>query len=108
MNALGQNPHIYVISPEYCQMGSLFPPYVRLGLVCMAVSYRINQTRSVGQPHPLEKAYYQHRGEIIRSLGQAIAVKGAQADDTVLAGTVSLLLCDVSRTVEDALQHDSG
>ena len=101
LNELAPNPHIYLLSPAHLQigLGGSIPDYLRLSLVCMTLSHRINRTRGYHDPHcvHLVKNFYQYRGILIRSLGEDISVEHKRTSDAVIAGIMTLLLIDVGR-----------
>lgn len=96
LQELGPNPTIYPILPTHFQGGTLFPDHVRLGLVCMTLSHRINRTRDAGQSNALTETFYRYRGLAIQSLRDDIDVEHKRTSDIVLAGVMTLLLLDVS------------
>lgn len=93
---LGQNPTIYSVSPDHVQASTRFPDHIRLNFVCVTLSHRINRTGDGSQCKALTESYYQYRGLAIRSLREDIDVEHTRSSDFVLAGIVTLLLCDVS------------
>lgn len=62
----------------------------------MTLSHRINRTRDDPQYMALTAPFYHYRGLALRSLSEDISVEGKRASDVVIAGTISLLLADVS------------
>lgn len=93
---LGPYPYIYLISPKHLQTGTTLPDYLRLGLVCMTLSHRINRTRNDPQCNVLAETFYWYRGLVIRSLNEDISVEHKCTGDIVIAGIITLLLADVS------------
>ncbi|KAK3369816.1 C6 zinc finger domain-containing protein [Podospora didyma] len=101
VQGLGPNSAIYTISPSQLEGGIVFPDYVRLSLVCMTLSHRVNRTRSdhdtYEQSGLLAETFYRYRGIIIRSLNEDINVESKRTSDAVLAGIISLLLADAQQ-----------
>lgn len=96
IHELGPNPYIYPISSTHLQSATAFPDYLRLGLVCMTLSHRINRIRYDPQCKPLIELFYRYRGLIICSLSEDIDVESKWMGDVVIAGIITLLLADVS------------
>lgn len=95
---LGSNNAIYQVTPRMFQMGMAHPDYVRLGMVCMSISHRMNQTRDDPQSNALAITFLHYRGIIIRSLSKAIDVGHKRTSNRVFAGILTLLIADVSRS----------
>lgn len=93
---LGTNTNIYQLSPKVFQLGLTRPAHLQLGLICLTVSHRINQTRHDPSSKALEKTFYRYRGLMIRSLNEDINISNMRNGDIVLAGILTLLLADVS------------
>jgi hypothetical protein len=74
------------------------PDYIRLGIVCMSLSHRMNRTGSDPQSSILSKTFLRFRGLIIRSLSEDIKNDNKRMSDGVIAGILTLLLADVSRS----------
>lgn len=96
MEQLGQSPFVYPILPEHVQMGMAFPDYLRLSLVCTALSHRMNRTRQNPCHNALTERFYHYRGAVIRSLREDSLEEGNHISDMFLAGVITLLLIDVS------------
>jgi hypothetical protein len=82
-------------------MGTAYPDHVRLSLICMTLSHRINRTRATDNDKSstaLVESFHRYRGLIIRSLNDDIDVERRRTSDVVIAGVVALLLADVSRS----------
>ncbi|OIW28760.1 C6 zinc finger domain-containing protein [Coniochaeta ligniaria NRRL 30616] len=105
LHELGPNPTIYPILPVHVQSGTLFPDHIRLSIVCMTLSHRINRTRDVGHSKALAESFYHYRGLAIRSLREDIDVEHKRTGDVVLAGIVSLLLSDVQQGYSSDWRH---
>jgi hypothetical protein len=99
IHELGQNPHIYHVSPAHIRSATLVPDYLRLGMICMTLSHRMNRTRHAPESKALAETFYRYRGVVIRSLNEEIGVEHKRTSDIVIAGIVTLLLADVSRTL---------
>lgn len=71
----------------------------------MALGHRINRTRGeTGVNHrEMAERFYQYRGDAIRSLREFLEVESHYTTDVAIAGIVSLLLADVSNSVEHHL-----
>ena len=95
---LGPNRAIYQISPRIFQNGMARPDYVRLGIVCLSLSHRMNQTRDDTQSSALAMSFFHYRGLIIRSLSEAIDVDQKRTSILVIAGILTLLIADVSQS----------
>jgi hypothetical protein len=90
---------VYKITPTLFQKGVSRPDYVRLSIVCMAISHRLNRTRDNLDSHTqcaLGKTFLHYRGLIIRSLNEDVGEENKRTQDVVLAGIITLLLADVS------------
>lgn len=74
------------------------PDYVRLGMVCMALTHRMNQERDNPGLNTLATTFFHFRGLIIRSLNQDIGVAHKRTSNLVIAGILTLLIADVSRS----------
>lgn len=74
------------------------PDYMQLGMLCMALSHRMNRTLGDSQVNhrALTEKFYIHRGNAIRSLRELLNQESHRASDVVIAGIVTLLLVDVS------------
>ncbi|KAK4119657.1 C6 zinc finger domain-containing protein [Parathielavia appendiculata] len=96
---LGSNPSIYQISPELIREACASPDYLRLGMLCMTLSHRMNRTRGdPGANHrDMAERFYKYRGDAIRSLREFISVESQCTADVALAGIVSLLLADAQQ-----------
>lgn len=102
IHRMGQADFVYLITPKLFQKGIAHPDYLRLGLVCTAVSHRMNRTRnnlSSDQLRSLEETLLHYHGAIIRSLSRDIGEQDTQPRDTTIAGIITLLLADVSRVL---------
>ncbi|KAK0630366.1 fungal-specific transcription factor domain-containing protein [Bombardia bombarda] len=98
INELGPNPYIYLLSPAHVQIGLSVPDHLRLGMVCMTLSHRINRTRD-NDPlrNVLTQNFYRYRGIVIRSLNEDINVEHKRTSNLVIAGVITLLLADVQQ-----------
>lgn len=100
MKELGPNPLIYPISSSAIRSAASAPEYIRFGTICMALSYRLNQTRggaySPSYSGALAEKFYSYWGLAVRSLNEQLDVKHGLPGDVVLAGVLTLLLTDVS------------
>lgn len=96
IHKLGQNPHIYTISPAQVQAAITLPDFLQLSMVCMTLSHQMNRTRDGARCDMLMEPFYQYRGNAIRSLNSEINVEHKRTADIVIAGIMMLLLIDVS------------
>lgn len=94
IHELGENPHIYRISPTHLRAATDLPEFIFLGVVCMTLSHRMNRTRSEPQYKALAETFYHYRGNAIRSLNETINVEHKRTADVVIAGIITLLLTD--------------
>ncbi|KAJ2893346.1 C6 zinc finger domain-containing protein [Zalerion maritima] len=95
---LGPNPHIYTISPAQIQMGAFMPDHLRLSIICITLSHRINRTRNDDPgSYALVETFFQYRGILIRSLRDDIGVEYKRTSDIVIAGIMTLLLADTQQ-----------
>lgn len=93
---LGPNSAIYQISPKLFQNGMARPEYMRLSVICLMLSHRMNQTRdNDGYPNALAPAFFHHRGLVIRSLHEEIDVDYKRTSNLVVAGILTLIIIDV-------------
>ena len=93
---LGSNSTVYQVSSKMFQNGMGHPDYVRLGMVCMSLSHRMNQTRDKSQMKALSMTFLYYRGLIIRSLNEDINVDHKRKSNLVVAGILTILIADVS------------
>ncbi|TGO56766.1 hypothetical protein BELL_1380g00030 [Botrytis elliptica] len=94
INQLGQNPHIFRISPALLQEAMTSPHYLQSGMVCMTLSHRMNRSRDHPELKALAQKFYMYRGNAIRSLTEEFNVEDKCAADSVIAGALTLLLID--------------
>lgn len=94
----GTNTNIYKLSPTVFQLALTRPTHLQLGLICLTLSHRMNQTGHDSYSKNLEESFYRYRGLMIRSLNDEISVPNKRNGDIVLAGILSLLMADVSLT----------
>ena len=66
----------------------------------MTLGHRINRMREDPQRNNLAETFYRYRGIVIRSLIEDINVERKRMGDVVIAGILSLLLADVSRSAK--------
>lgn len=104
ISRLGPNTAIYPITPPIFQMAvATHPDHIRLVIVCMTLSHRMNRARRGPECHELARNFFHHRGQLIRSLSEDIKVEHKCTSDLVIAGILTLLLVDVRRcTLVDA------
>ncbi|KAH6640419.1 fungal-specific transcription factor domain-containing protein [Chaetomium tenue] len=99
LRELGDHPGIYRISPSLVRESISLPDYLQLGMLCMALSHRMN--RIWGDPQVNHKAlaerFYTHRGNAIRSLRELLNQESHRTSDVVIAGIVTLLLVDLQQ-----------
>lgn len=89
--------NVYPISREVFARTVDRPDYLRYGLVCMVLMHRSNRLRDVDpEVNALQHTFLHFRGVVIRSLLEAIATEETQKSNIVLAGTLNLLLLEVS------------
>jgi hypothetical protein len=105
INDLGPHHGVYRISSALLQRGAAHPEYLRLGIVCMTLSHRMNQTRDDPHSKSLAVTFYRYRGLAIRSLRSDINDGNKRTGDVVLAGIITLLLIDVSRNFSMRTSH---
>lgn len=96
---LGPNSAIYQISPKLFQNGMTRPEYMRLSVICLTLSHRMNQTRDSIYSNTLAPAFFHYRGLVIRSLHEEIDVDYKRTSNLVVAGILTLIIIDVSRIV---------
>lgn len=96
IHELGSMPSIYLVSSAHLQTAMRLPDYLRLSLVCITLSHRINRTRQHSHCNALAANYYRHRGMVIRALNEDLDEEQKRTGDIVLAGILMLLLADVS------------
>ncbi|KAL2145173.1 hypothetical protein VTI28DRAFT_7809 [Corynascus sepedonium] len=97
---LGDNSAIYRITPAIVREACTLPDCVRLGMICMTLSHRMNRTH--GDPgqdqRALAETFYTHRGSAIRSLREFLNHENHYCtDDVVIAGIATLLLVDLQQ-----------
>lgn len=93
---LGSNSAVHQISPIMFQNGMGHPDYVRLGMVCMCLSHRMNQTKDSSQIKTLSTTFLHYRGLIIRPLNEDIDVDHKRTSNLVVARILTILIADVS------------
>lgn len=98
IHELGPNRYVYLISPTHIQKGTAFPDYLRLSIICMTLSHRINRTRNDIQSNALAETFFRYRGLVIRSLNDDINLEHRRTADVIIAGIITLLLADVSQS----------
>lgn len=96
---LGPNSAIYQISPKLFQNGMTRPEYMRLSVICLTLSHRMNQTRDSIYSNTLAPTFFHYRGLVIRSLHEEIDVDYKRTSNLVVAGILTLIIIDVSRIV---------
>lgn len=96
---LGPNSAIYQVSPKLFQNGMTRPEYMRLSVICLTLSHRMNQTRDSIYSNTLAPAFFHYRGLVIRSLHEEIDVDYKRTSNLVVAGILTLIIIDVSRIV---------
>lgn len=88
---------IYFVPPEIFQAAVAAPPYIRYGMVNMALCHQMARTRQdKPQAAALLSIFLQFRGEMIRSLTNDISVEEKRSDKMVFAGIFQLLVAEVS------------
>lgn len=94
---MGNNPHIYRLSPALVREASAAPDYLKFAMICMTLSHRMNRIR--GDPGSNQKAlvekFYMYRGDAIRSLREHLSLEHHRLSDVAITGIVTLLLTDV-------------
>ncbi|KAF7591994.1 hypothetical protein BBP40_000774 [Aspergillus hancockii] len=91
---LGQNTAVYPITPPIFQMAiASHPDHVRLVIVCMTISHRMNRMRNDTRYHELAGHFFHYRGQLIRSLSNDIW----GMSNLVIAGMLTLLLVDAQQ-----------
>ncbi|KAK3290838.1 fungal-specific transcription factor domain-containing protein [Chaetomium fimeti] len=96
---LGDNPAIYRISPSLIREAVSLPDYLQRGMLCMALSHRMNRAwgDSRVDHRALAERFYVHRGNAIRSLRELLNQESHRTGDVVIAGIVTLLLVDLQQ-----------
>ncbi|KAI0010167.1 putative C6 finger domain protein [Xylariaceae sp. FL0662B] len=97
IHELGQNPSVHPISPTHLRAATTVPRHLRLGILCMTLSHRMNRTRDDSHCNSLAEAFYRYRGIAIRSLNEDINVEDKRTGDIVITGVITLLLVDVQQ-----------
>lgn len=105
VQTLGQNSGIYPITTDMLHRGSSYPDHVRLMLLCVTLSHRVNRTRGPTRFEHLSESFYLYRGKIIRSLNSDLDVEQKRTSDAVLAGVTTLLLSDVQQGASSNWRH---
>lgn len=96
IHKLRQHAGICLVTATPVQIGAGFPEYIRLSLICITLSHRINRMRSDTRHNALAKCFYHLRGLIIHSLREDIGFRNNRNGDVLVAGVIALLLADVS------------
>ncbi|KAJ5101380.1 hypothetical protein NUU61_003602 [Penicillium alfredii] len=96
---LGSNANIYKIQPRMLQSGIQYPDHLRLGLVCMTLSHRMNRMGHDPDSKPLERSLYHYRGIMIRSLNDQLNSLNKHNSNATLIGTLILLLADAQQGI---------
>ncbi|KAK4155337.1 C6 zinc finger domain-protein [Chaetomidium leptoderma] len=94
---LGFNLHVYPLSSVHIQGSVAFPDHLRLSLVCMTLSHRINRMRKQTDCSALVQRFYHYRGRVLRSLSDDVGLTHRQGGDVLLVSIVSLLLADIQQ-----------
>ncbi|KAB8226312.1 C6 zinc finger domain-containing protein [Aspergillus novoparasiticus] len=98
ISRLGQNTAIYPITPPIFQMAiATHPDHIRLVIVCMTLSHRMNRARHGPECHALAQNFFHYRGQLIRSLSDDIKAEHKCTSDLVIAGILTLLLVDAQQ-----------
>ncbi|PWY82120.1 hypothetical protein BO70DRAFT_362045, partial [Aspergillus heteromorphus CBS 117.55] len=97
MLQLGPTSSIYRISPPLFQQGMAQPDYIRLIIVCMSLSHRVNHSRNDPRSATLVKSFLHYRGLIIRSLVEDLNLNHKRTSDHVIGGILTLLLVDAQQ-----------
>ncbi|KAJ5640790.1 hypothetical protein N7528_000415 [Penicillium herquei] len=92
---LGHNINVCPISPQTFALTAERPDYLRYGFVCMVLMHRTNRLRGIDLDiDALNHEFLHFRGVVIRSLLEAMSVEHLRASNTVIAGTLNLLLLE--------------
>ncbi|CAG8082358.1 unnamed protein product [Penicillium salamii] len=102
---LGTNTNIYKIPVELFRAGLASPNHIRLGLVCMTISHRMNQMGHNADSKALQSNFFHYRGLLIRSLNNEIGVPHKRNSDVVLAGILTLLFADAQQGIAKHWRH---
>ncbi|KAE8374541.1 fungal-specific transcription factor domain-containing protein [Aspergillus bertholletiae] len=98
ISRLGQHTAVYPITPPIFQMAiANHPDHIRLVIICMTLSHRMNRARNGPQCHMLAKNFLHYRGQLIQSLSDDIKVEHKCMGDLVIAGILTLLLVDAQQ-----------
>ncbi|KAE8142861.1 fungal-specific transcription factor domain-containing protein [Aspergillus pseudotamarii] len=98
ISRLGPNTAIYPITPPIFQVAiATHPDHIRLVIVCMTLSHRMNRARHGPECHALARNFFHYRGQLIRSLSDDIKVEHKCMSDLVIAGILTLLLVDAQQ-----------
>lgn len=98
MLELGPCPYISKFTPTHVQTSARLPDHLRLSLVSMTLSHRVDRTRNPGWK-VLVESYCRYRGIILRSLSEDIDAEHKHESDLVIPRVVIILLADVSRFI---------
>ncbi|KAL4938613.1 hypothetical protein BDV06DRAFT_225846 [Aspergillus oleicola] len=95
------HPGVYKIQPAHLKAGITRPDFLRLNIVCVALSHRINSSQHVVLRQSLVPTYYHFRGLVLRSLHDAMSVEQNRTQNVnyLIAGILSLLLADAHQGV---------
>ncbi|EAW15253.1 C6 zinc finger domain protein [Aspergillus clavatus NRRL 1] len=102
---LGENPFIMAFPMSGVQY---LPPAIHNTLVSMALGHRFHQLlpqNSRSDLCELRTRYFHHRGEAIRSVGEAIAMPEACCTDLALNGVMMLLFTDSRQSTSPDWRH---
>ncbi|KAJ5094964.1 hypothetical protein N7532_007255 [Penicillium argentinense] len=96
---LSSNINIYRIPAELFKKALHAPDYAKLGLVCITLSHRMNQSGHNPDSKSLEKNFYNYRGHVIRSLNNDLHMIKKRDSHRVLTGILTLLLLDAQQGI---------
>ncbi|KAK3984173.1 C6 zinc finger domain-protein [Cladorrhinum sp. PSN332] len=96
---LGKNQYIYLISPAQIQNATHAPDYLRLGMVCMTLSHRVNRLGADPGSRTLVERFYSYRGTALRSLREHLDHEPHRATDLAVVGVLTLLLTEIQHSL---------
>ncbi|GAD93893.1 C6 zinc finger domain-containing protein [Paecilomyces variotii No. 5] len=101
----GTNTNIYKLSPAVFPLDFTRPAHLQLGLICLTLSHRMNQTGHNPHSKSLETSFYRYRGLMIHSLNEDISILNKQNGDIVLAGILTLLMADAQQGISQRWRY---
>ncbi|KAJ5108013.1 fungal-specific transcription factor domain-containing protein [Penicillium angulare] len=97
---------VYTVTPPVFQATLATPPYVRYGLINMALCHQKARIRdNEAQAAALLPTFFRYRGEMIRSLSNDISIETKRSDKMVFAGIFQLLIGEVAHGLSDGWRY---